>query len=210
MGVYTENIRSFFMDSGHLLADFNLQFAKLINGLLNIEPATWSSAQSSSLSLGMLFNILAIEMETVEQELSPMVLISQLFDVIKRKLSPNPCGVFEFKVEEQITCVISGGVSARKIDQRFIEVGLKQSLNEALEVWSNDQLEDFFSPSLQCQSPGLRSRKFLSAPDELIISVKRFFKNNNWIQEEYQINMHVEDQERLRASVIIFSFFNKL
>ena len=120
--------------------------------------------------------------------------------MIKRKLAPNPCGVFEFKLEEQITCVISGGVSARKIDQRFIEVGLKQSLNEALEVWSNDQLEDFFSPSLQCQSPGLRSRKFLSAPDELIISVKRFFKNNNWIQEEYQTNMHVDDQARLLNS----------
>ena len=41
--VYANSLGTFIKDSAHLLSDFNLQFGKLVNGLLNVEPAEWSS-----------------------------------------------------------------------------------------------------------------------------------------------------------------------
>ena len=64
----------------------------------------------------------------------------------KRTPLSSPIVNFGFKIEEQITCVLSGGISARTVDSRLIEVKLKSSLQEALEEWSNEELEDFFSP----------------------------------------------------------------
>ena len=94
----------------------------------------------------MLFNILSVEMESIDEQLSPSNIINQFFDVMHRKLAPSPIADFSFKIEEQITCVLSGGISARTVDARLIEVKLKATLQEALEEWSNEQLEDFFSP----------------------------------------------------------------
>ena len=74
------------------------------------------------------------------------------------------------------------------------------------------------TPSLQCASPGLRSRKLASAPDQLIVSVKRFFKNNNWVDEEYQVPMRIDDeldltwmkQSEIRDFEIIFVLLRKI
>ena len=145
----------------------------------------------------MLFNILSVEIDSIDEDLSPSNIISQIFDVMKRKLSPSPVSSFDFMIAEQITCVLSGGVSTRSVNSRMMEVTLKPTMQEALESWANEELDDFFSPTMQCQSPGLRCRKLVEAPDQLIISVKRFFKNNNWVDEEYQVPMAIDDKLNL-------------
>ena len=195
MSIYSSLIPHFFEKTTHPLSDFNVQFGKVVNGLLHDVPSEWSSTHSSSLSLAMIFNILSIEIENfLAHNVCPVDLVKQLLEIIRQKLSPSPSLKFRSSIQEIVTCILSGGVSVKNIDQFMIEVPIKQTLEQALEDWSTEPLESFFSPNLQEQAPAQRNRKFTVFPDKLLIAPQRYFKNSEWVNEEYRIGMSVNNQ----------------
>jgi len=76
----------------------------------------------------------------------------------------------------------------------IFRVPLKQNLTQALETWGNESIERFFSPILQEESPATRSRRFKVFPNKLLIAPERYYKNSDWITEEYPVAMNVEDE----------------
>ena len=76
----------------------------------------------------------------------------------------------------------------------YFRVPLKQNLTQALETWGNESIERFFSPILQEESPATRSRRFKVFPNKLLIAPERYYKNSDWITEEYPVAMNVEDE----------------
>ena len=71
---------------------------------------------------------------------------------------------------------------------------MKQNLTQALEFWGNESIERFFSPILQEESPATRSRRLKVFPNKLLIAPERYYKNSDWITEEYPVAMNVEDE----------------
>ena len=63
-----------------------------------------------------------------------------------------------------------------------------------IKAWSNEPLENFFSPKLQEESPAQRTRRFTVFPNKLLIAPQRYFRSSEWVNEEYRIGMSVNDQ----------------
>ena len=47
-----------------------------------------------------------------------------------------------------------------------------------LKAWSNEELEDFFSPNIQEIAPATKSIRMRKFPEHLVIAPQRYFRNS--------------------------------
>ena len=84
-----------FRNAPQPLADFNVQFGKLVAGLMDEDPRTWTSCGKSSINLSMIVNTLGCEIENLERTHSPVDLIEELLRLVERKIIPSPTDKFK-------------------------------------------------------------------------------------------------------------------
>ena len=186
MRIFSNLLPTTFRHSSQPLADFNVQFGKVVAGLLDEEPSQWTnSTQTSALNLSMIINTLICEIDNLEKNQSPTDLVEELLKLIERKIVPNPADKFKGKLDIITNCVVSEGCAVNCEPLLTMRTAPASHLMKSIEDWSNQTLPNFFSPKLQERSPGIEKRRFNKFPSRLLIAPNRIFRNSDWVMEEF-------------------------
>ena len=192
--IFSTLLPTTFRNSAQPLADFNVQFGKLVAGLMEEDPVTWTSSGRSALNLSMIVNTLGCEIANLERTHSPVDLVDELLRLIERKMVPTPIDKFKGVIDTIVTCVMSGGCSISDSPLFIMRTTVAPHLMKAIEDWADRTLENFYSPKLQERAPGVQKRRFQTFPSKLLIAPNRIFRNADWVMEEYGEAMAVEDE----------------
>ena len=192
--MYSNLLPTLFRNSARPLADINVQMAKVVAGLMDEEPVTWTSSARSAINLSMIFNTLGCEIANLERTHAPPDLVEELLRLIERKIIPTPSDKFKATLDKITTCIMSEGCAVNSTDMFVMRTQVAPHLMKAIEDWSSKTLDNFFSPRLQERSPGLERKRFRTFPSKLLIAPNRLFRNADWVIEEYPEAMAVEDE----------------
>nr|XP_033781358.1 ubiquitin carboxyl-terminal hydrolase 5 isoform X1 [Geotrypetes seraphini] len=225
--------------------DFNVQVAKLGNGLLSGEystpPPSSSNGEQSLQQKGQqdgiaprMFKALIgkghPEFSTNRQQ-DAQEFFLHFINMVERncRSSSNPSQVFRFLVEEKIKCLATEKVKyTQRVDyilqlpvpmdaalnkEDLLEYELqKQQAEEeklplpelvraqipftaCLEAFSApEQVEDFWSTALQAKSLAVKTTRFASFPDYLVIQIKKFTFGLDWVPKKLDVSIEMPDE----------------
>ncbi|KAG9329067.1 hypothetical protein JZ751_008172 [Albula glossodonta] len=126
----------------------------------------------------------------------------------------NPSGIFRFLMEERIQCcqsrkeLLAYEAARREAEENMAAppapVWARIPFTACLQAFTEpENVPDFWSSALQAKSAGVKTCRFASFPDYMVVQIKKFTFGTDWIPKKIDVSVDMPDfldLSRLRAT----------